>query len=145
MLISAAFKSRSTGTIYRLEADNYTVVALSDEVTSKCSTLIDDSNTTPVGNTSDSSQAQPEQAIQYYRASSIVLTLDGYNNSAVFSPEDAPNDELPNGIDTTLLDCLNNTIGEAAPLANNGISLVPDPVLQLTSIGLILLLSFVVS
>lgn len=112
--------------MYRLEADCYTVIVLSDEVALKCSSLIDDSNAAYIGN-SNSSQGQTEQAVQYYCASSIVLTLDGYNNSAVLGPEDALNDEHPNGIDTALLDCRNNTIREAAPLADDDISLAPDP------------------
>lgn len=125
-MVSAAFKSGNTGTIYRVLADNITVISLSQEINNKCSSLIGDSNVSPIGNNSDSSQAQPEQALQYYRASSVVLTMDGYNNSATFGPEGTPDTQLPNGLDTVLLDCLNNTIGSAVPLVDSGSS--PHPV-----------------
>ncbi|KAF9230879.1 hypothetical protein BU15DRAFT_91031 [Melanogaster broomeanus] len=60
---------------------------------------------------------QPEQAIQYYRSSSIVLTLDGYNNSATLDSNlNATDSPLPSAIDLKLLDCLNQTIAAAAPL-----------------------------
>ena len=61
----------------------------------------------------------PQQVIQYYRASSAVLTLDGYNNSATFSSNESASDSpLPQNIDTTLLECLNQTIGSAVPLVD---------------------------
>jgi len=60
---------------------------------------------------------KPQQAIQYYRASSTVLTLDGYNNSATFSSNESASDSpLPQNIDTKFLECLNQTIGSAVPL-----------------------------
>lgn len=68
-------------------------------------------------NSSNRTEPQPAQAVQYYRASSIVLTEDGYNNSATFSNDtNAPNTPLPSSTNSTLLDCLNQTIGAAAPL-----------------------------
>ncbi|KAF9469640.1 hypothetical protein BDZ94DRAFT_1278829 [Collybia nuda] len=118
-LMSTAFKSGSTGTIYRVIADNETTTVLCQEIDNRCHSLIVDSNVVPVSNTSDSSQAQPEQALQYYRASSVVLTLDNYNNSATFGPEGTPDTQLPTGIDTALLECLNSTIGEAVPLVES--------------------------
>ena len=64
---------------------------------------------------------QPEQVIQYYRASSVALSLDGYNNSAVFSEdENAANTPIPTNIDTTLLNCMNSTIGSEVPLVESG-------------------------
>lgn len=59
---------------------------------------------------------KPEQVIQYYRASSIALSLDGYNNTATLASEGTPDTPLPDGIDLKLMDCLNQTIGLAAPL-----------------------------
>lgn len=56
--------------------------------------------------------------VQYYRASSIALTLDGYNNSATYAPEGTLDSPLPSGVDMNLLTCLNETIGLAAPLVN---------------------------
>jgi hypothetical protein len=60
---------------------------------------------------------QPEQAVQYYRASSVVLTLDGYNDTGVFGNDtNAVHTPLLTNIDTNLLDCLNQTIGLSVPL-----------------------------
>ena len=57
--------------------------------------------------------------MQYYRASTVALTLDGYNNTGAFSEDDnAPDTPLPTNIDTNLLNCLNTTIGEAVPLVD---------------------------
>ena len=60
----------------------------------------------------------PEHAIQYYRASSVVLTLDGYNNTVVFEndPTQLPA-ALPANVDTNLMKCVNETIGTSVPLA----------------------------
>lgn len=76
----------------------------------------------------------PEQAIQYYRASSVVLTLDGYNNTAVFASNGTISNAtsswnptpLPilSDMDQNLLGCLNGTIGEAVPLVDGGVSSV---------------------
>ncbi|KAJ7136823.1 hypothetical protein C8R44DRAFT_948503 [Mycena epipterygia] len=56
---------------------------------------------------------------EYYRASSVALSLDGYNDIAVFAPENSTaNTPLPAGIDMTLLGCLNGTIGNAVPLVD---------------------------
>ena len=62
---------------------------------------------------------KPEQAIQYYRASSVVFTLDGYNNSATLSSnESVPDSPLPQHIDMDLLNCINRTIGSVIPLGH---------------------------
>jgi hypothetical protein len=48
-----------------------------------------------------------------------VLTLDGYNDTAALSNDtNAPDTPLPTNIDTTLLDCLNQTIGLSVPLVD---------------------------
>lgn len=76
---------------------------------------------------------QPEQVVQWYRASTFALTLDVYNNSAASyanmpsSPsipalplsDDTP---LPSTLNRTFLECLNQTIGAAVPLINNDTS-----------------------
>jgi len=57
--------------------------------------------------------------IQYYRASSVALSLDGYNNTAALSEvgggEDIP---LPSGIHMPLLECMNTTIANEVPLVD---------------------------
>lgn len=64
---------------------------------------------------------QPESAIQYYRASSVVLTVDGYNDTSASSTNPSlPDIPLPTTIDSHLLECLNSTIGLAVPLVDSG-------------------------
>lgn len=63
----------------------------------------------------------PEQAIQYYRASSVVLTLDGYNDTTALNASAGPDDPhtpLPTWVNSSMLDCLNQTIGAAVPLVD---------------------------
>jgi hypothetical protein len=134
----AAFQSNSTNTIFRLVADNDTVTALIPDLTSNCSIYM----IAPSPNSSspfNTSAMEPEQVVQYYRASTVALTLDGYNNSAVFAPENSTADTpLPSGIDTNLLDCLNSTIGQAVPLVDGARSMsAPD--MRFMSLGLLLL------
>jgi hypothetical protein len=46
-----------------------------------------------------------------------VLTLDGYNDTAVYNANDStPDVPLPVNVDRTLLNCLNETIGNNVPL-----------------------------
>jgi hypothetical protein len=71
-----------------------------------------------------------EQAVQYYRASSFMLVLSSYNNTASLAPTDgnatAPaagiDIPLPIGTNTTFLNCLNSTIGEAVPIMDAEVS-----------------------
>ncbi|KAJ7302719.1 hypothetical protein DFH08DRAFT_1089644 [Mycena albidolilacea] len=58
-----------------------------------------------------------QEVVQYYRASSVALMLDGYNNTAYFltSTDDTP---LPESVDKEFLACLNFTIGAAVPLVD---------------------------
>jgi hypothetical protein len=69
------------------------------------------------GNFSPPTSGPAPQEVQYYRASSVALTLDGYNNTAYFlnSTDDTP---LPESVDKEFLACLNFTIGAAVPLVD---------------------------
>jgi hypothetical protein len=129
-MTSAAFVSNSSNaTTFRIIADNTTVVDLITAIQSNCSSNLSGSSSSAPSPYNDSSTAlpRPEQAIQYYRASSVALTLDGYNNTGDLGPEGSPNTPLPSNIDTTLLDCLNQTIGAAVPLVDGSIRLtVPN-------------------
>ncbi|KAF7298956.1 Glycoside hydrolase family 35 protein [Mycena indigotica] len=145
-MMTAAFQSSgASATVFRILADNATVVELISDITANCSSSLSSSSATSAAPYNDSSSLppQPEQAssllntfgnkhinlpqvIQYYRASSIALSLDGYNNTADFEAEGTPNTPLPSGIDNTLLTCLNQTIGAAAPLIGSGGQLVPN-------------------
>jgi hypothetical protein len=76
--------------------------------------------------------------MQYYRASSVSLTLDGYNNTGALEADGTPNTPLPTNIDTNLMNCLNATIGEAVPLIGSASMATP-------SIGLIFIWVFCLS
>lgn len=69
----------------------------------------------------------PEQIIQYYRASTFALSLDGYNNTASLPANMPANNDtapwplsqdspLPAGLNSTFLVCVNTTIGASVPL-----------------------------
>ena len=120
-MTQANFVSNGTNTTFHLLADNSTVTSLISTIDGNCSSsLSSSSSTTAVPyNTSDPNAPRPEQAVEYYRASSVVLTLDGYNNTAALSDDsNAADTPLPTNIDTTLLDCLNQTIGLSVPLVD---------------------------
>jgi hypothetical protein len=121
-LATAQFQSNSTGSIFYVLSDNFTAASLIESVTTNCSFALSSSNTskspTPYEN---GSIPLPEQALQYYRASSVVLSLDGYNDTTVLNGTQNPNvtgpeAPLPSGTDMTLLACLNYTIGRGVPL-----------------------------
>lgn len=111
----AIFPSSSTNTTLRLVADNSTVSDLITAVKANCSSSLNSAGTSsspsPYVDT-----PRPEQVVQYYRASSLALTLDGYNNTATFQAEGTPDASLPDNVDAKLLECANQTIGLAAPL-----------------------------
>lgn len=81
------------------------------------------------------SYPRPEQAIQYYRASTLVLTLDGYNDTSIFNTStntssgssDSNNTATPlptlGTTDQLFIQCLNDTIGEAVPLVDTAWSM----------------------
>ncbi|KAJ7866906.1 hypothetical protein B0H13DRAFT_2560431 [Mycena leptocephala] len=143
-MAAAVFQSNSTGATFRLVADNSTVADLMPEITANCSHLLvptSISATTPMP--FNASTEKPEQVVQYYRASSVALSLDGYNNSAVFAPENSTADTpLPSSVDTNLLDCLNGTIGLAVPLVDSARSTMSAPNLGLITLVLLLLRLF---
>ncbi|KAF9051090.1 hypothetical protein BDZ89DRAFT_1154005 [Hymenopellis radicata] len=121
----ATFPSTSGNTTFFVVSDNTTVASLITDIKSNCSSS--DLNTDKVSSApiaykeSDSTMPQPESTIQYYRASSVSLTLDGYNNSAAFEAEGTKDTPLPSSVDTTLLNCLNLTIGAATPLIDGAL------------------------
>jgi hypothetical protein len=122
-LSTATFHSLSVNTTFRLVADNDTVTSLLLDLSQNCSSRYS-TNPAPVSTplAVNASTPRPEQVIQYYRASSIALTLDGYNNTATYAPAGTPDSPLPSNIDTTLLTCLNQSIGVSAPLVGGGIA-----------------------
>ncbi|KIJ11681.1 hypothetical protein PAXINDRAFT_171634 [Paxillus involutus ATCC 200175] len=118
-MAQSTFISNSMNTTFHVLSDNSTVSSLITSIHANCSSSLSSSSSSSPQpfNASAPGTPQPEQAIQYYRASSIVLNLDGYNNSATLSSDpNAFSSPLPSSIDMTLLDCLNQTIALAAPL-----------------------------
>ena len=56
-----------------------------------------------------------------------MLTLDGYNDTAALENDtNATATALPSWVDTTLLNCLNQTIGQSAPLFSGAHHLTPN-------------------
>ncbi|KAF9461712.1 hypothetical protein BDZ94DRAFT_1167334 [Collybia nuda] len=114
VITTATYQSPSGNTTFRIMADNSTVIDLIADLKTNCSSSFASSSSTIPSEYTNT--PNPEQVIQYYRASSIALSLDGYNNTAVLAPEGTPDTPLPANIDIKLMDCLNQTIGLAAPL-----------------------------
>ncbi|KAJ7754636.1 hypothetical protein DFH07DRAFT_723987, partial [Mycena maculata] len=113
-LFAATFKSNgSAGNIFRLLADNATVNALVQNIGVNCSSYNISSTSAAFD---PANNPQPEEVIAYYRASSAALSLDGYNNTAVFSPVNAIAVPLLGDIDNPFTVCLNMTIQAAIPL-----------------------------
>jgi len=121
--MQAPLQEPNDNTTYHLVADNSTVAAILSAVESNCS-LLTNSITPMAFDPNNSSAPQPEQAVQYYRSSSVVLTLDGYNDTAADSSDpNAADTPLPSGLNMTFLDCLNQTIGASAPVEDAAPSL----------------------
>jgi len=140
VLVYATFPSSSNSppnVVFRVLADNATIVSLIPDLTANCTTYLSNSsappndlskNSTPFAppytfsNVTGPANPQPEQVIQYYRASTLVLTLDSYNNTATYAADGTPDSPLPplGTKDVALLNCLNATIGSAAPLVGSG-------------------------
>lgn len=141
-----AFKDSGSNNTFHLLADNETVLALIDSVTQNC-TLGNSTMLVPMAlNSSDPSSPRPEQAVQYYRASSVVLTLDGYNNTAALTNDSSvPNTPLPSWVDQPFLDCLNQTIGAAVPLVDGSSMSLSTPSMGLLGLIWVLVLSHLAS
>ncbi|KAK0462337.1 uncharacterized protein EV420DRAFT_1265734 [Desarmillaria tabescens] len=116
----ATFPATSGNATFHVVADNNTVASLITDLTSNCSSVINTSSvsSSPIAfNDSDSSTPKPEQSVQYYRASSVALTVDGYNNTGALQ-NDTADTPIPSWVDTNALNCLNSTIGVAVPLVD---------------------------
>lgn len=111
---------------YRIAGDNSSVHAVLDALVANCSIVNSSDSIAPY--TAGSSWPLPEQVIQYYRASSFMLSLDGYNNTAALASNapssnsssapglEMPDTALPGGLNDTLLVCVNTTVGASVPL-----------------------------
>ncbi|KAJ7738994.1 hypothetical protein B0H16DRAFT_1664614 [Mycena metata] len=97
----ASFQSGSSNTTFWLVADNTSVAALMPVVAGNCSFSLDQSSiNASAPQVFNQNTTKPEQVLRYYRASSAALA----------------------GIATTLLDCLDTTIGRAVPLVDGAMS-----------------------
>lgn len=126
----ATFISNTDNTTFYVFADNSTVAALVTTIDQNCTSYLSSSSSSSpvlIGDTSTSAP-QPVQAVQYYRASSVVLSLAGYNNSA------GATTPLPSNTNANLLGCLNLTIGESVPLINGGASLWASPAMSMLGV-----------
>lgn len=120
-MMTAAFSSTTQNNTFRIVADNSSVTSLIQDIVANCSSVLNSPSTIAPTNYNDSLTApKPEQVIQYYRASSVALTLDGYNNTGALEADGTPNTPLPSTIHTNLLDCLNFTTAEAVILIDSG-------------------------
>ncbi|KAG8694151.1 hypothetical protein FRC09_010029 [Ceratobasidium sp. 395] len=113
-------------------ADNktasYYIVGDADSVSAVMGSLVTDclvTNTTGQAIDDNDPAVHDEQAVQYYRASSFMLALSSYNNTANLASNAPPNNNkppptldtpLPPGTDRVFFTCLNGTIGNALPI-----------------------------
>jgi len=137
-----------TTTSIQILADTATLLSLSFDIYQSCGMYIDVNTTgAPVAydTGAELDEPGPEQVIQYYRASSVALILDGYNNSAVYPNGPAEDTPLPTDIDREMISCINGTIGGRVPLveAYRGSSSVTGVSPSMFSLGLIYLFYFV--
>lgn len=126
-LVSAiVHPSWNTSVTYRLLGDNNSVTAVFDALVANCS-VVNSSSAITAYTPSPMTWPLPEQIIQYYRASTFALSLDGYNNTASLPANMPANNDtapwplsqdspLPAGLNNTFLVCVNTTIGASVPL-----------------------------
>lgn len=140
-------------TSFHLIGDMESVLeALDVLVTSSCDVL--NSTVIPYNGT-NTSQPQPEQVVQYYRASSFALTPDTYNNTAALpansplsndsAPNNIPDSPIPtNGTDMNFLNCINSTVGDSVEIvdAASGLRFGADFHSKFGCISLLWLLSY---
>ncbi|KIJ33664.1 hypothetical protein M422DRAFT_52310 [Sphaerobolus stellatus SS14] len=112
----ASFQPADFSDRYYILADHTTLDSLVPMVISSCSPSSKNIISTPFINSS-LSPPSPLQIIQYYRASSIALGLERYNNSRVWSNDSrVPDSLLPNIKDVRFLPCVNTSIDQNALL-----------------------------
>ncbi|KAI0041888.1 hypothetical protein FA95DRAFT_638769, partial [Auriscalpium vulgare] len=122
-LVILQFQSNQTyspPSVFYIFADNATVISLNTSITESCFPYLGPLSL-PLPYLNGTGGPLPEQAVQYYRANSVVLLLGGYNNTAALQYVDNMTQipvPLPPTVDHTLLDCINSTIGEHVPLVS---------------------------
>ncbi|EIN12274.1 hypothetical protein PUNSTDRAFT_141035 [Punctularia strigosozonata HHB-11173 SS5] len=111
---------------FRIVGDNTSVTSVLADLMKTCG-VVNSTDSLSVFNASVPLQniPKPEQIVQWYRASTFGLSLDGYNNTAAL-PSNAPANNASNwtvtaqtplpAINMTFLACLNTTIAATLPL-----------------------------
>ncbi|VDB88223.1 unnamed protein product [Peniophora sp. CBMAI 1063] len=120
-LVQATLHSNTTGDVFHFIADNSTAQAVLPILRANCGVDANASSSSPFAYTgANAADPSPVDAIQYFRASSAVLILEGYNNTATLlnTPDVAAFPSIPTDTDAALLSCLNTTIGASMPLVD---------------------------
>ncbi|QRV82257.1 catalytic domain thiamine pyrophosphokinase [Ceratobasidium sp. AG-Ba] len=129
----------NTSDVYRILGDQSSVQVVLNALVSNCSVANGTIwNYDPSSDDLARSLPRVESIIQYYRASSFALALDGYNNSvalASVAPVNnstlqlvnnlAPATPLPSTINRSFLECVNTTVAVSVPLIDAGLSNLP--------------------
>ncbi|KAH7334671.1 hypothetical protein B0J17DRAFT_720207 [Rhizoctonia solani] len=104
---------------YYIVGDADTVSAVMEELVEACSVV----STQGVAVNETNPSIYFEQAVQFYRASSFMLVLTSYNNTAnripingTEPPTGIPDTPLPPGTDMNFFNCLNTTIDASIPI-----------------------------
>ncbi|KAJ7289577.1 hypothetical protein C8J57DRAFT_1628607 [Mycena rebaudengoi] len=127
LLVVLPLKSNGTdGNVFRVLSDNSTIYSLATSINGTCTTILADA----IVPFTPPAAPGPEQVVQYYRASSVSLSIDAYNNTAAFQRVNttaaAP---LPSGLEKDFFECLNRTIISTVPLFDGASSQQFSPTL----------------
>lgn len=125
-MVATLVTSGENSEAYRVLADATTVDALVDALRTECSAFLKETENIDDYDGAGAEPPRPEQIIQYYRASSIALSSDTYNNSAAFSENKTVIDSPFSPLNFAALNCINSTIGAAAPLVDGAIFQCPS-------------------
>ncbi|KAI0070483.1 hypothetical protein K474DRAFT_1670025 [Panus rudis PR-1116 ss-1] len=122
-MVTSSIVSSSSNNTFHIVADETTVTLLMPVIKFNCTNFNINETASPSTpspyNSSGPLQPRPEQVVQYYRASSVALTLDGYNDTTALQDEPTgPDVPIPSWVDGNLLNCINKTIGAAVPLVD---------------------------
>jgi hypothetical protein len=140
----------NTTDVYRILGDLGSVTTVLNALTTDCAvaggTIF---SYDPTSDDLAHSLPRVESVVQWYRASSFALALDGYNNSAALTSAAAisnsshqlvtalaPATPLPSTLNRAFLECVNSTVASSVPLVDAGLSNLPP----LNGLGLLFVL-----
>lgn len=124
------FISNSSSTIIHVVSDWATVNALIPYIDNDCEHFLHvNSSRVPIPFNGNGTDPLPEEAVQYYRASSVVLTLDKYNNTAALTGDaNATAVLLPANVEMDFVHCVNSSIGQNVLLFSSASAVSPPGV-----------------